>query len=321
MPWLSVLPIDSSAMRSRRPTRVHDDRSATAFHADAVVALTGADMRATLNGAPVQRWQAFDVDAGSRLHLGATAGPGARAYISIRGGIDVPEYLGSRSTFILGKFGGHAGRVLQASDMLRWRAHENRIARARCRKRCARGMRPTGTSASLRTARLARLLHRRGHRHAVRGVVEGALQLGSHRRPPRSGRGPPGPRQDGGEAGLIHRTCDNAYAIGAMDFTGDMPILLGRAAQPAGSSAPRSSRRPSSGRWDSCAPAIPSASVVDQCARGADGAARRRDFQPGGRLPRSSEDVRAGFSIQRHDRLSRVGRSVSLVETGPNRST
>src|SRR4029453_18415333 len=45
---------------------------------------------------------------------------GAGAYVAIRGGLNVPAYLGSRATFILGKFGGHAGRVLRMGDMLRW---------------------------------------------------------------------------------------------------------------------------------------------------------------------------------------------------------
>jgi len=52
-----------------------------------------------------------DVPAGATLALLDTPSAGARAYLAIAGGIDVPEYLGSRSTFILGKFGGHAGRT------------------------------------------------------------------------------------------------------------------------------------------------------------------------------------------------------------------
>ena len=59
-------------------------------------------------------WQPFEVKAGQVLKLGNVRGPGVRAYIAVRGGIDVPPYLGSRSTFTLGKFGGHAGRALRA---------------------------------------------------------------------------------------------------------------------------------------------------------------------------------------------------------------
>ncbi|MBL8214313.1 MAG: urea carboxylase, partial [Bryobacterales bacterium] len=68
------------------------------FHKAAVIALAGADMGATLNGAPVPRWQAVDVPEGAVLRMGAVQGAGARAYVAVRGGLDVPEYLGSRAT-------------------------------------------------------------------------------------------------------------------------------------------------------------------------------------------------------------------------------
>ncbi|TIN47616.1 MAG: allophanate hydrolase, partial [Mesorhizobium sp.] len=43
---------------------------------------------------------------------------GARAYLAVSGGIDVPVVLGSRSTYILGALGGHQGRTLKAGDEL-----------------------------------------------------------------------------------------------------------------------------------------------------------------------------------------------------------
>ncbi len=88
------------------------------FETDATIALGGADVGATLDGEPVPRWSAIAVPAGGVLRSGAVRGPGARAYLCVRGGIDVPEYLGSRSTFILGGFGGHAGRPLEPGDVL-----------------------------------------------------------------------------------------------------------------------------------------------------------------------------------------------------------
>ncbi|ODS03090.1 hypothetical protein AUC71_11565 [Methyloceanibacter marginalis] len=81
------------------------------FNTDTVVALGGAELTATLDAEPVPYWQAVPVKTGQVLKLGGVQGPGTRAYIAVRGGIDVPLYLGSRSTFTLGKFGGHAGRV------------------------------------------------------------------------------------------------------------------------------------------------------------------------------------------------------------------
>jgi urea carboxylase len=90
------------------------------FHSEAVIAIAGADMRATLDGQAAPSWQAIHVQAGSTLQLGPVADAGLRTYIAFRGGVDVPEYLGSRATFILGKFGGHSGRTLRPGDMLRW---------------------------------------------------------------------------------------------------------------------------------------------------------------------------------------------------------
>ncbi len=88
------------------------------FRSDAVIALTGADMEAKLDGTHVKRWEPIAVQAGSTLRMNQVAGAGIRAYLAVRGGFDVPEYLGSRATFALGKFGGHGGRVLRAGDVL-----------------------------------------------------------------------------------------------------------------------------------------------------------------------------------------------------------
>jgi urea carboxylase len=198
------------------------------FHEDAVIALAGADMRARLDGVPVSCWRPIAVAAGSELRLGAATGPGARAYIAIRGGLDVPEYLGSRSTFILGKFGGHAGRVLRATDMIRWLdgshlppaagSPDDLVPRYSSEWDIGALYGPHGAADFFTDDDIERLfaaswkVHYNSDRTGVRLV----------------GPRPTWARQDGGEAGLhpsnLH---DNAYAVGAMDFTGDMPILLG----------------------------------------------------------------------------------------------
>src|SRR5204862_6600113 len=82
------------------------------------IAITGADFAARIDGEEIPRWRAIRTPAGSVLEMSTAQGAGARAYLAVAGGIDVPEYLGSRSTFILGRFGGHAGRVLRAGDVL-----------------------------------------------------------------------------------------------------------------------------------------------------------------------------------------------------------
>jgi biotin-dependent carboxylase-like uncharacterized protein len=81
------------------------------------IALTGANMRARLNGAPVAWWRALEIPAGGELELGQ-ASNGLRGYLAVAGGIEAPLVLGSRSTFLPGGFGGWQGRALKASDRL-----------------------------------------------------------------------------------------------------------------------------------------------------------------------------------------------------------
>jgi biotin-dependent carboxylase-like uncharacterized protein len=87
------------------------------FRAPATVAVTGADLPPKLNGEDHPGWEAFAVKAGDRLSFGFLKS-GARAYIAVSGGIDVPVKLGSRSTYTLGALGGHEGRALKAGDEL-----------------------------------------------------------------------------------------------------------------------------------------------------------------------------------------------------------
>ncbi|MFP5339896.1 MAG: biotin carboxylase N-terminal domain-containing protein, partial [Gammaproteobacteria bacterium] len=88
------------------------------FNTDAVVAVTGAEIPLKLDDVPQPMSTALFIPAGSTLTIGTIAGAGARSYLCVRGGLQVPEYLGSKSTFTLGRFGGHAGRTLRAGDLL-----------------------------------------------------------------------------------------------------------------------------------------------------------------------------------------------------------
>ena len=143
----------------------------------------------------------------------------------------MPEYLGSRATFILGKFGGHAGRVLRAGDVLRWRDADAAAAAARRPlpdDAASRATRTSGRSACS-TVRTARPTSSPTTTSTTLFAASWKVHYNSDRTGVRLiGPRPEWARKDGGEAGLhpsnIH---DNAYAIGAMDFTGDMPILLG----------------------------------------------------------------------------------------------
>ena len=81
------------------------------FKAPAIFALTGGDMQAKLDGEYVPLWQSVAAGAGQKLEMGPAL-TGARCYISFAGGVDVPPFLGSRSTFVLGKCGGIDGAPL-----------------------------------------------------------------------------------------------------------------------------------------------------------------------------------------------------------------
>ncbi|MBI3029839.1 MAG: biotin-dependent carboxyltransferase [Candidatus Rokubacteria bacterium] len=79
---------------------------------ESILAVTGAEMRVTVNNLEVERWATVPVKAGDIVKLGA-ARRGVRAYVAFAGGIDVPLALGSRSTYLRGALGGVQGRPLE----------------------------------------------------------------------------------------------------------------------------------------------------------------------------------------------------------------
>jgi urea carboxylase len=195
---------------------------------DTTFCVTGAQCPVLVDGAPAPMWEPVVVPAGGVLDVGAAATAGLRTYVLVAGGFDVPSYLGSASTFTLGRFGGHGGRPLVTGDVLR--AAPLTV------------LEPGGAVPP-------------GLRPAMPSNWEVAVTEGPHGAPEfftrndidvlfdaryvvhfnsaRTGVRLEGPRPrwarpDGGEAGLhpsnIH---DNAYSVGALDFTGDTPILLG----------------------------------------------------------------------------------------------
>jgi urea carboxylase len=199
------------------------------FHAPTIVALTGADMAATVNGAPLPRFRAVEIPAGGLLAMGAVQGAGSRATLAVRGGLDVPLYLGSRATFTLGLFGGHGGRALLPGDVLH-------VGPSPASKPVASGL-PAALLPQIGDAWEIAVLpgpHAAPDFFTEEDIVElYATGWRVHHNSSRTGVRLIGPkprwaRADGGEAGLhpsnIH---DNAYAVGTIDFTGDMPIILG----------------------------------------------------------------------------------------------
>lgn len=81
------------------------------------IAITGADLGASLNGKNIDIWRSYEINPGDRLSFKG-AKSGVRAYISIAGGIDVPIVMGSKSTYTRGKIGGFEGRALKKGDYI-----------------------------------------------------------------------------------------------------------------------------------------------------------------------------------------------------------
>ncbi|MGE8501452.1 MAG: urea carboxylase [Pseudomonas sp.] len=231
-------PMDSRALRLGNRLLGNDDGAAALeitmsgpllhFNSDAVIAVTGAEIPLSIDGVEQPMNTALLIKAGSTLTLGTIAGAGARSYLSIRGGIQVPDYLGSKSTFTLGQFGGHGGRALRAGDVL----HLLPLADRNTGAQLAAELYPP-----LPAVREIRVIY--GPHGAPEYFTSAyidtffATDWEVHFNSSRTGVRLIGPkpewvRESGGEAGLhpsnIH---DNPYAIGAVDFTGDMPVILG----------------------------------------------------------------------------------------------
>lgn len=105
-----------------------------AFHGDAWIALAGSAFEAAIDGRPIAHGTSLRVRAGQRLATGRSR-EGARGYLAFAGGIDVPPALGSRSTYLGGGFGGHAGRPLRAGDVLAIGPHPADVEPRRLRDR------------------------------------------------------------------------------------------------------------------------------------------------------------------------------------------
>jgi urea carboxylase len=197
------------------------------FNTATRICLTGADFGAMLDGRTVERNVPLPVASGQTLTLGRVAGGGMRGYILIAGGLDVPAYLGSRSTFDLGAFGGHGGRLLRAGDTLHLAPHPPAVVPGR-RDVAQPVLGPDWTIRVLYGPHGAPDFFTPDDVETI-ASAEWRVHYNSNRTGVRLlGPKPQWARQDGGEAGLhpsnIH---DNPYAIGALDFTGDMPIILG----------------------------------------------------------------------------------------------
>jgi urea carboxylase len=197
------------------------------FNSHQRLVLTGAEMEASLDGEPVAFYEVFSVKPGQVLKIGKIKGVGSRAYCLFSGGILCENYLGSKSTFTLGQFGGITGNALRTGDVLSFDfAQDAAITKLpeQLRPQLSNHWQlrviygPHGAPDFFTPKDIDTFFasHWRVHYNSSR---TGVRLIGPK---------PEWARSDGGEAGMhpsnIH---DNAYAVGSIDFTGDMPVILG----------------------------------------------------------------------------------------------
>ena len=119
--------MDTFALRSANALLANEDNAACIeatvlgpriqFLADTRIAVTGADVSPRVDGEAIPMWQAIAVAEGSRLEFRSPK-DGMRAYLAVAGGINVPQVMGSRATYIKASIGGLEGRQLRAGDVL-----------------------------------------------------------------------------------------------------------------------------------------------------------------------------------------------------------
>jgi urea carboxylase len=196
--------------------------------AKATIAVCGAHADVMLDGEPLAPWSGRAAESGSELSISISPGPGFRCYVSVAGGIDVPELFGSRSTYTMGGLGGFEGRALMAGDKLPLGpagpdGRPRRLSPSACPEygreweiEVMRG--PQATPDYLTGGDLEQFLSRSW---AVdRNSDRTGVRLESHRFE--------WARRSGGVAGgHPSNILDNPYPVGAVNINGDLPVLLG----------------------------------------------------------------------------------------------
>jgi urea carboxylase len=227
------------------------------FTEAAVVAVTGAPLTVQLDGAPVEQWAALEVPAGALLKLGAIRGVGLRAYILVRGGLDVEPVMGSRATFAPAGLGGgplRKGDRLAMGSLAATAAapapganaapvpgaNAAPVPDAATAAAAALAPGPASPAAPATTLSNATTLRVVRGPHGAPDLLTpaGLEQLFTaswtvHHHSDRTGIRLTGPspgwaRGDGGEAGLHpSNILDSAYGVGTVMLAGDMAVVVG----------------------------------------------------------------------------------------------
>ena len=96
---------------------IHFPAPVLKFEEDALIALGGADFGASFNNNEIENWRPCFIEKGSVLEF-KKRDFGSRAYLGIKGGFKIENWLNSASTNLTAKIGGFAGRALQKNDRL-----------------------------------------------------------------------------------------------------------------------------------------------------------------------------------------------------------
>ncbi|KAL6945078.1 urea amidolyase [Hanseniaspora vineae] len=206
------------------------------FHTNTVIAITGGTAPCTLNETPIEQNKPVYVRRGDLLSIGKLT-TGCRVYLAVRNGVDVPEYLGSRSTFALGNMGGYNGRALKLGDVLFLNQPELESATlpgpAYEPEVLPNGLIPSIPAGKEWTIGVTCGPHGSPDFFKPESVEEffseqWKVHYNSNRFGVRlSGPKPIWARQNGGEGGLHpSNQHDYVYSLGAVNFTGDEPVIV-----------------------------------------------------------------------------------------------
>lgn len=198
------------------------------FDAEMTVAVCGAEAPVTLDGDEWPLWESRRVTAGSELRIGIAAGSGFRQYVAVAGGIDVPLFFGSRSTYTMGGLGGLDGRALEAGDRLPVGSEGDEAAPRRLKEEArpayareweietVRG--PQASPDFLTDADMETFFSRSW------SVDKNSNRTGLRLEPHKFEWS----RKGGGIAGgHPSNILDNSYPVGAININGDLPVILG----------------------------------------------------------------------------------------------
>ena len=200
-----------------------------AFNKNTFISITGAEVTVKLAGKKIEQNRVIKINEGDLLEIGNVKATGMRMYLAVKGGLNVPKYLGSTSTFVSGKFGGLNGRSLKAGDEIEINEHlemdesllENKISTTETFSNHwkIKTMLGPHSSPDYFTEEMVNVFFSEEWKVHYQSNRLGFRLLGPPAEFTRSNGG-----GGGSHPSNLH---DYVYTVGSINFTGDMPIILG----------------------------------------------------------------------------------------------